>query len=133
MATLTTATEATIWEDGGATCMARIFAWTGIAAVQDTFDTDGSITRYIYNVTANTTIDSGTGLTIATVVFDTLQTDARWTADTTGYNFRDEIADTNFLTGNSHYLVEYMFNPDTGSGADFPVVFDLYAQGIRSS
>ena len=48
---------------------------------------------------------SGT-LTVSSVVFDTLQTDGRWTADSTGYNFRHDITQATF-TDPGRYLIEY--------------------------
>jgi hypothetical protein len=48
---------------------------------------------------------SGT-LTVSSVVFDTLQTDGRWTADSTGYNFRHDITQATF-TDPGRYVIEY--------------------------
>ena len=48
---------------------------------------------------------SGT-LTVADVVYDTLQTDGRWNADATGYNFRHDITQATF-TDPGRYLIEY--------------------------
>ena len=48
---------------------------------------------------------SGT-LTVSSVVFDTLQTDGRWSADATGYNFRHDITQATF-TDPGRYLIEY--------------------------
>ena len=48
---------------------------------------------------------SGT-LTVADVIYDTLQTDGRWSADATGYNFRHDITQATF-TKPGRYLIEY--------------------------
>ena len=48
---------------------------------------------------------SGT-LTVSDVVYDTLQTDGRWSADSTGYNFRHDITQATF-TDPARYLIEY--------------------------
>ncbi len=48
---------------------------------------------------------SGT-LTVSSVVYDTLQTDGRWSADATGYNFRHDITQATF-TDPGRYLIEY--------------------------
>jgi len=56
-------------------------------------------------------------LTVADVVWDALQTDARWTVDTTGYNFAATIdISTNaaFAVRGTKYLVEFVFTPPTG-------------------
>ena len=123
-----TVTTDTVWEDTDAVFMARITNW---AAANITIATVTSITRYIYDETGGTTIDSGTAVTVATSVFDTLQTDALWSKDSTGYNFKDTIGETAFVTGGSTYRVEYIVKPT--SGTEFPVAFQVTAKALRSS
>ena len=56
-------------------------------------------------------------LTPADVIFDSLQTDALWTADTTGYNFRhvlDISQNQAFAIAGRRYLVEVELTPPTG-------------------
>jgi hypothetical protein len=56
-------------------------------------------------------------LTPADVLFDVLQTDALWTADDAGYNFRhllDVSAHAAFPTAGRRYLVEYRLTPAAG-------------------
>lgn len=119
----------TIWEDGDATEMAR-FQVNGVNGVQADVT---SIVRKVFDLASDTptTAIATDTLTVANVVFDTLQTDARWTKDSTGYNFRDRIAGTNFPTGGHTYRVEYFF---TGSASEsFFVVFEHPARKVHSS
>ena len=60
-----------------------------------------------------TAIASGT-LDVSSTVFDTYQTDARWTEDTTGYNFLFAAPATIAPTGNTLYQVQFTFTPTTG-------------------
>lgn len=119
----------TIWEDGDVTEMAR-FQVDGANGVQADLT---SIARNIFDLSGDT---PGTSLgedavTIATSVFDTLQTDARWTKDLTGYNFRDRVPASKFSTGGRTYLVEYLF---TGAGGEkFWIVFKHPAKKIYTS
>ena len=56
-------------------------------------------------------------LTVADVLFDSLQTDALWTADATGYNFRhtpDVSSYPAFAVAGRRYLVEYRLSPTLG-------------------
>lgn len=116
----------TVWEDGGASMMARVVGNAGANIVQADIQ---SIAR---NVFIGTTLDAGpTALTVATVVFDTLQTDARWSIDSTGYNFRDDVAAAIFATGDTRYRLEYAFTP--ASGEVFQVVFEAKAKAIHTS
>jgi hypothetical protein len=120
-----------IWEDGGATCLSRVTNVSGSAITQATVST---ISRKVFNITPGyatpDTALSTSSLTVSSVVFDTLQTDARWTKDDTGYNFRDSPAYTIFTTAGL-YRVEYLFTPS--SGDPFFVVFELHAQAVRTS
>lgn len=53
-------------------------------------------------------------LTVVDVIFDTLQTtalDARWTKDSTGYNFKYTTQVTDLPAGNKVYRFEYRFKP----------------------
>ena len=119
----------TIWEDGDATNLARVhldgsnITQAGITTIiRKIFDLD--------TATPTTAIDT-TSLTIASAVFDTLQTDDRWTEDSTGYNFRDVVAGSEYATANHRYRVEYVFT--SSGGAVFPVVYILSTQELYSS
>ncbi len=119
-----------IWEDGGAQLMARVVGQSAANITQASltsiackiFDLDGA--------TPTTAVDTST-LTVSSVVYDTLQTDARWTTDTTGYNFRHAPAYTIFTTGGHRYRIEYKFTPV--SGDPFFVVFQLQSQEVLTS
>lgn len=65
---------------------------------------------------------------VASTVFDTLQTDARWTKDRTGYNFRVTVAGAYFPAGDRPYRVEIVFTPV--SGAPFPLVVSVNARAL---
>lgn len=121
--------KSTVWEDGGAALMARV---VGNDAANVTQASLSAITQYAYDTTNAPTTDVGVGtLTIANVIFDTLQTDDRWTVDSTGYNFRHDVPATVFATGGGVYRVEYKFEP--ASGDNFYVVFQVTAKAISSS
>lgn len=56
-------------------------------------------------------------LAVADVVFDTLQSDAIWTVDASGYNFRHELdvsTDPAFAIAGRRYLVEHRLTPAVG-------------------
>lgn len=87
-----------------------------------TFDLDGT--------TPDTPVDTS-AIVVANSVFDTLQTDARWTEDATGYNFRDTVAATVLADGGRRYKVEYYFTMATGG----PVAkfFEITTKNARSN
>lgn len=119
--------NASVWEDGGASFMARITGTDGANIVQADVS---SITYTVYDLSDNSVVSGhdGASLTVASVVFDTLQTDARWRADATGYNFRHAIAATAFPTGAKTYRLEYKFTP--ASGAVYWLVYSVTAQDL---
>lgn len=119
-----------VFEDSGASCMARV---VGNAATAITQATITSITSHVFDLdssTPTTDLDNST-LTVSSVVFDTLQTDARWTVDSTGYNFRHDFAASIFTTGGHRYRVEFVFTPS--SGAVFHVVYQLKTEALYVS
>ena len=101
-----------IFEGNDATCLARI---QGTDAAELTQAALTSIAYSVYDRAAPTTSVASGAVVIATSVFDTLQTDARWTADSTGYNFRHTLAGSTFPTGGRTYMVQYKFTETGGS------------------
>lgn len=102
---------AQIWEDDSLTMMARVLAHDGEPAVVADYT---SITYAVHDADGNQII-APTGLTPADVAFDTLQTDARWGQDETGYNFRFTLGPTAFPDGGKTYFVEVLVTPNGGT------------------
>jgi hypothetical protein len=130
--TLTKPILAIVWEDGDAICMARVVGKNRQNATQASFS---SITRKCFDIssdTPDTPITAGTKtLVIADTIYDTLQTDAAWTEDTTGYNFKDIVPAAVLSSGGHTYQVEYKLTAATGEIGW--VVFSLTASGVLSS
>lgn len=118
--------KATVFEDGVAICMARVVGADGSNITQASVDT---IKLYVHDADDAEVIGE-TAVTVASAVFDTLQTDARWTYDDQGYNFRYTVPATAFPTAGTHY-VEFKIT-DT-SGNVFWLAFDCTALEIRAS
>ncbi|MBN2581415.1 MAG: hypothetical protein JXB10_20710 [Pirellulales bacterium] len=60
---------------------------------------------------------SAVGLTVGDVLYDTLQTDALWTVDSVGYNFKHALEVAvypAFAVAGRRYLVEYALTPVSG-------------------
>lgn len=49
-----------------------------------------------------------------TAVFDTIQTDAKWSTDTTGYNFAYTVSQAGF-PGPDSYAIVFTFTPTSGN------------------
>ncbi len=106
-----TPTRATIYEDTGTNCMARIVGDDSVAITQSDLS---SISLSIFKNDVSPAETTATPV-ISDSVFDTLQTDARWSKDSTGYNFKYLIPSTGFSDGDSTYRAEFKFVPSTGS------------------
>lgn len=68
--------------------------------------------------------------TVSTVIFDTIQEDARWTVDGIGYNFAFTVPGSALPTGGTTYRVEILITP--ASGDPFFVLYDLQTISIFS-
>lgn len=123
-------TKEVVWEDAGAICLARV---VGVDGANITHSDVTSIARKIFDLdssTPTTAVDTST-LTVADTVYDTLQTDDRWSKDDTGYNFLDTVAASVLTTGDHSYLVEYKVTPVAGEV--YWLVYQLYARNVLSS
>jgi hypothetical protein len=119
----------TIWEDQDLAVMARVKGIDDQDIVQSTIS---GITMRVYDAQDDfTQVGATATLTVAQVVFDTLQTSNGWTKDSNGYNFRYVISGAYFPTGNRDYWVEFEFTPATGSA--FPLAFDVSVVNRRGS
>lgn len=130
-------TTGVVFEGGSFVLLARILGADGTPAVQASFtDIDYEVwsipvpldkrtgldwqAKYV-NVTTPAKVVEETAMVVADVIFDTLQTDDRWTVDATGYNFAFEMpADTipESLLDNypkiPWYDIPVKFTPTTG-------------------
>ena len=119
-----------IWQGAPTPLIARIRSVNGSYLTQASLT---AITYAVFNASGNspsTVVASGT-LTISSVVYDALQTDARWTVDSLGYNFLAVIPGTAFPLGGTLYRVEITFT-DTSS-QKFRVVFQPKTQAIMTT
>lgn len=114
-----TPTLGTIYEDTGLECMARIQSSSATYIGQAT---TSAITLAVFK-NANTTATYTASLTVADVIYGTLQTDARWSLDSTGYNFRYSVVASVFDTGDATYRLEFKFTPTTGS--QYFVIYEI--------
>ena len=113
-----TPTLATIYEDTAITCMARIQGDDAVNILKENVTSISLKTFLNYGTTATNTIVP----VVATSVFDTLQTDARWTKDSTGYNFRYQIDEIVFNTGDATIRCEFKFSMN-----DQPDLFVIFS------
>lgn len=122
-------TTGVVWQDGAGICLARVIAANGAYITQAGTLSISCAVYDLHSVTPNVAIATPT-VTVASSVFDTLQTGLDWTRDATGYNFRHQLADTTFATGNHVYQVEYTFVPT--SGDDARAIYRLFATAART-
>ena len=114
-----TPTNATIYEDTGITCMSRILGDDASAITQAT---TSAITVAVFKNTS-TVATYTASLTVADVVFNSLQTDSRWDKDSTGYNWRYDVIASVFDDGDATYRLEFKFTPTSGS--QYFVIFEI--------
>ncbi len=111
-----------VWEKGSVYVMARV---TGKLKTPVTKGTIASITMKITELPSRTVVVPPS-IVVADVIFDTLQKDARWTKDATGYNFAHWIDGAIYLTTPSVIdRLEYTLTPSTTPPNVIPVVVEV--------
>lgn len=130
---------AAAFEDGGITLMDRVLGNAGTAITQASIST---LALKVYECASeedalaadgDEVVGVGGSLTVASQVYDTLQTASPWnsTTDATGYNFRYDVPANHMPTGSRWYRFEFKFTPT--SGAPFWVVWVVKAEPIATS
>lgn len=117
--------QAFVWEDGSCYLMARLLGHAGTVATRASIS---SVAVHAFDQDSSNDQTLSTAPTVASVVYDTLQTtalDPRWTKDSTGYNFGYTVPASAFPTGGHSYRVEVTLTPL--SGEPFYVGYDLQA------
>lgn len=116
----------------GVVLMARVIGANGVKITQALLT---SIAYMLTDLTARTS-GSTRALTISSVVYDTYQTDAGWTEDSTGYNFRytipaADLAWTPAFDDVTETPIPHLFQADVKfvptSGEPFVVPFQFWA------
>lgn len=121
-------TKAVVHEDTSVTLLARVMvdaSNTLTPAVQADFS---AIAYQVYN--AGTQVTTSTSLTIASVIYNTLQTGTIWGVDDTGFNFKATIAAGSFPAGNQVYTVEVKFT--LAGGNVFFGVAEVHTSDLQS-
>lgn len=115
------------FEGQAVTHMARM---TGNDAANITQASLSSIQLRIFDDDGN--VIATRALVIATVVFDTLQQtadDARWSLDSTGFNFLNQTLMSDLPKGDTLYRFEYKFRP-VSSGPHFHFVRQVQTHNL---
>ena len=116
-----------VFEDSTFSLMSR-FEVDGANAVQA--DCSSVTVKGWDSIDFDTTVLSATPA-VSSVVYDTLQTDGRWDTDSTGYNFRYDVADTVVTIPNHRYRFEAVVT--TSGGKLPPMVWEVVCKQTRSS
>lgn len=109
-----------VFKNGSGLALARILGWAGTAIVQ----ADVTAAEYTIYELDDDDVDSrdavtgheAVSLTVATVIYNALQTAVVWDVDATGYNFRHQIdvsLGSPFPTAGKTYLIEYTLTTST--------------------
>ena len=95
-----------------------------------------SITLKVFDEGAEvpTTAISTDTLTLGSTIFDTLQTDARWEKDSTGYNFRHFLDGSSLFTkGGGLYRIEVVIATSSTEDGNIPMIWLVKTRGIYST
>ena len=111
----------TAFKNGSVTCLARVLG-NDASAIEQADISSGVYSVYLLDDNDADSRTAVTGhvageLTIASVIFDTLQTDDLWSVDSTGYNFKhviDVSSNQAFATAGRRFLIEYTLTPASG-------------------
>jgi hypothetical protein len=117
-----------VFEDSGFHLMARLMRNDGNVCPSGDFS---AIDLNVFDIDRDWKVVDSSTLTIANVFFDVLQTDSRWTKDSTGYNFRHAVAASSMIQGDSTYRYEFKFTAT--SGAVVWVLFDVPTINLKRS
>jgi hypothetical protein len=103
-------TRAIIMQGNPCTVLARVIGGDGNAITSADIAT---VAWTVYDVDAQQQTDTGSP-DVDDCIYDTLQTDGRWTTDSIGFNLAVDIDDTAFPVGGDCYQVRITLTPVSG-------------------
>jgi hypothetical protein len=120
-------TRGKVIENSPTTILARLVDAQGSLLTQAN---TSSISVKVFDRTSAEQVGATITPVISDTIYNTLQTDSRWTRDATGYNFAMVIGPAYFPAAPTTYRVEAKITPTIGS--PFYVLWDLAAENIFS-
>lgn len=118
------------WEQSDFPVLSRVLR-NGVAIVQSDITSISVTVRRFSKAGAVSTSLAATAVTVATSVYNTLQTGGGWTEDGTGYNFA-YVVDKEAFPGPGAYEIVFLFTPSDG-GNPFPVVIEANMLSLQGA
>lgn len=119
----TAAITQTVWEGSTPVILARVQGIAGTNVTQASLST----LKYHVRNSSDVEVIASTALTIASIIFDAVQTDSGWDEDATGFNFKHQLGAASLPEAAEIYTVVYQF-VDT-AGAIWYMDADLTTKG----
>lgn len=109
--------------------LARVVGFTGVALLQAGVTSVGVSVFDLDSATPTTAVTTASP-SVASTIYDTLQTSANWTADATGYNFAYVVGPTVLANPQHRYHIEVKLTIGSPSGAVIMLVFPLFVERV---
>lgn len=116
------------YQQSGVILMARLISNAGVYVSQAAIS---SITCGVYDTASPNQVVASPSVSVASTIYDTLQTNLLWTKDALGYNFKYELPSSALPRGNKTYRVEFRVTPV--GGQQYHIVFEIQTERLLSA
>ena len=125
----TVSIKATVWEGSLPLLLARLETQSGFNKTPIVQSDVAAISLKVFSNTGQ--VGSTVAISVATVIFNVLQTGTIWDVDDIGFNFAYHLDGATYLpAGDQDYTAEFTLT--MASGASAFLVFDLATKNLRS-
>ena len=116
------------FEGTGLNLIARIAGDDGELIEQSDAST---ITCRVFDLADTSATVAEPAVDVSASIFNSLQVDRRWSADSVGYNFRFRLPGASRPDGDKCYRVEFWFEP-SGDGEPFALAYEIESPELFS-